>query len=89
MERPQVLVVGAGVAGLACARELARRGVPAVVLERARGVGGRCATRRVNGQPVDFGLPFLPARSGEFAEALNELDAGGKIPGWPVRVRDV
>ena len=89
MKRPQVLVVGAGVAGLACARELSRRDVPAVVLERARGVGGRCATRRVNGEPVDFGLPFLPACSGEFAEALNELDPAGKIPGWPVRVREV
>jgi predicted NAD/FAD-dependent oxidoreductase len=84
---PTVVVVGAGVAGLACARELTRRGVATVVLERARGVGGRCATRRVEGQPVDHGVPFLHARSREFGLALNELDAAGKVAGWPVRVR--
>jgi phytoene dehydrogenase-like protein len=49
------VIVGAGIAGLACARELASCGREAVVLERSRGVGGRCATRRVNGQPVDHG----------------------------------
>lgn len=64
-----------------------RRRVPAVVLERARGVGGRCATRRVEGQPVDHGLPFLHARTGEFGEELNELEPGGKIAGWPLRLR--
>ncbi|HYM79779.1 MAG TPA: FAD-dependent oxidoreductase [Candidatus Limnocylindria bacterium] len=85
---PTVVVVGAGVAGLACARELTRRGVATVVLERARGVGGRCATRRIDGQPVDHGVPFLHAQSREFGLALNELDAAGKIPGWPLRVRE-
>ncbi len=83
-----VIVIGAGVSGLACARELGRRGTRCVVLERARGVGGRCATRRVEGQPVDHGVPFLHARSGEFGEALNALDPAGKVRGWPVRVRE-
>jgi len=57
MTEPMVIVIGAGVAGLACARELARRGVPVRVLERARGVGGRCATRHVDGQPIDEAMP--------------------------------
>lgn len=88
MSQPVVVVVGAGVAGLACARELTRRGVPALVLDRARGVGGRCATRRIGGLPVDHGLPFLHASSREFGFALNELDPEGKLPGWPLRVRE-
>jgi len=83
-----VVVVGAGVAGLACARELARRGVPAIVLDRARGVGGRCATRVIEGQPVDFGLPLLHAGSREFGFALDELPEAGRVPGWPRRVRE-
>lgn len=83
----RVVVIGAGVAGLSCARELRRSGIPVVVLERARGVGGRCATRRVaGGQPVDHGVAFLHARSREFGDVLRELDPGGAIPGWPVRV---
>jgi hypothetical protein len=88
MGSPPVIVVGAGVAGLACACELARRGIGTVVLERSRGVGGRCATRRVpDGQPVDHGLPFLHAQSHEFAVALNTLDPSGKLTGWPLEVR--
>lgn len=88
MEKPRVAVVGAGVAGLACARELTRRGVPVVTLERAHGVGGRSATRHVEGRPVDFGPFFLHAKSGEFAEALRSPDPAGRIEGWPVRVRE-
>jgi len=84
---PTVIVIGAGVAGLSCARELVRTGIPTVVLERARGVGGRCATRRLEGgQPVDYGVAFLHARSREFGDVLRELDEGGAIPGWPTRV---
>jgi predicted NAD/FAD-dependent oxidoreductase len=86
MSQPMVVVVGAGVAGLACARELERRGVPVVVLERARGVGGRCATRWIEGQPVDFGLPFLHAASREFTLELNALPDEGRVPGWPRHV---
>lgn len=82
-----VVVIGAGVAGLSCARELVRCGVPCVVLERAPGVGGRCATRRVDGQPVDHGVAFLHSRSREFGDVLRELDPSGVIPGWPVGVR--
>src|SRR5205085_2478824 len=86
VSEPTVVVIGAGVAGLTCARELKRRGVRAVVLERARGIGGRCATRRIEGQPVDHGVPFLHATSAEFGEELNDLDPDGKISGWPLRV---
>ena len=81
MDRPRVVVVGAGVAGLACARELARRGLPVVVLERARGVGGRCATRHVDGRPVDFGTFYLHAKPGlYFTFALNHI--GGILFRW-------
>jgi predicted NAD/FAD-dependent oxidoreductase len=88
VSEPSVIIVGAGVAGLSCARELNARGLSNVVFERARGVGGRCATRRIHGQPVDHGLPFLHAKSGEFGEALNELDPAGKVLGWPTEVRE-
>jgi len=81
-DRPEVLVVGAGVAGLACARELARGGLRVRVLERARGVGGRCATRRVEGQPVDIGVAFLHGRDPGFLAALDEV-AAPRLEGWP------
>lgn len=76
-------IVGAGVAGLSLARALAARGVSAVVLERARGVGGRCATRRIDGRPVDHGVAYLHGRSERFRAEIEALDGGETIPGWP------
>ena len=51
-----VVVVGAGLAGLACARELARRGVECAVLDAADAVGGRVRTDRVEGFQIDRGF---------------------------------
>jgi hypothetical protein len=79
------VVVGAGVAGLACAAEARRAGLDVVVVERARGVGGRCATRRVDGQAVDFGLCFLHGATPEFLEALRAVPATARR-GWPQRL---
>lgn len=88
MSETPVIIVGAGIAGLTCARELQRRGIASLVLERSRGVGGRCATRRVEGQPVDHGLPFLHVRSREFSDLIDELDLGPRLSGWPRVVRE-
>ena len=84
--QPLVVIVGAGVAGLTCARELTRRGVSSVVLERAPRIGGRCASLDLDGQPVDHGIPFLHAESREFALELDALGDEGKLRGWPLRV---
>jgi predicted NAD/FAD-dependent oxidoreductase len=80
-----VWIVGAGVSGLACARALAGAGRPVVVLERARGVGGRCATRRIEGQPLDHGVAFLHGRDPEFLAALRAVPAT-VVPDWPVGI---
>lgn len=82
-----VVVVGAGVSGLACAGALRAIGLEPLVLERARGVGGRCATRRVEGRPVDHGVPFLHGRDPGFVAALESVEGVTQLPGWP-RVRD-
>lgn len=65
-----VIMIGAGVSGLACAQVMASADKTARVLERSRGVGGRCATRRIDGQPVDHGPVFLHGESPEFLAAL-------------------
>ncbi|NOT24891.1 MAG: NAD(P)-binding protein [Acidobacteria bacterium] len=78
-----VIVVGSGIAGLSLAQELRAQGRAPLVLERARGVGGRCATRRVEDQPVDHGLAFLHGRSAPFlARLAATLGSAGNI-GWP------
>jgi len=81
-----VIVVGAGIAGLSLARELREEGHDVRVLERARGVGGRCATRRIDDQPVDHGLPYLHGRSETFHAALAGVVSARAREGWPVAV---
>lgn len=54
-----VVVVGAGLAGLACARELMGSGLDVVVLEADDGVGGRVRTDGVDGVLVDRGFQLL------------------------------
>ncbi|CAN5882545.1 NAD(P)/FAD-dependent oxidoreductase [soil metagenome] len=55
----EVLVVGAGLAGLQCAGTLERAGVDVQVVEAADGVGGRVATETVDGFLVDRGFQLL------------------------------
>ncbi|MDG9716141.1 NAD(P)/FAD-dependent oxidoreductase [Streptomyces sp. DH24] len=53
VNQADVVVVGAGVAGLAAAHRLTGAGVSTVVLEAAHGVGGRMATEKVDGFRLD------------------------------------
>ena len=50
------IIVGAGLAGLACARELERSGKRVIVLEASDRVGGRVATDSVRGFQIDRGF---------------------------------
>lgn len=56
---PPVVIVGAGLAGLACARELRAAGVDVLVLEADESVGGRVSTDRIDGFTIDHGFQVL------------------------------
>lgn len=55
----QVIVIGAGIAGLSAAHRLQRRGCQVTVLEAAARLGGRMSTDRREGYRIDRGAQFL------------------------------
>lgn len=77
-----VVVVGAGIAGLACARELVGAGVPARVLERDTQVGGRLASEWLGGRWVDTGAAYLTADDPAFLGRLQSWRIAGLARPW-------
>lgn len=73
MSKPDVLIVGAGLAGLCCARTLQRHGVSFEILESSDGIGGRVRTDRHDGFLLDRGYQVLLTA---YPEALDRLDYG-------------
>jgi predicted NAD/FAD-dependent oxidoreductase len=67
------IVVGAGVAGLVAARHVAAEGQRVVVIDKGRVVGGRLATRRLDGGNFDYGAQFFTVRTPRFR---------GLVAGW-------
>lgn len=67
-----VVVIGAGIAGLTCAKQLQQAGYSVVVVDKSRGVGGRVATRRLHGTVADHGACYLKPQ-GELVQKLVEV----------------
>jgi len=81
-----VIVVGGGIAGVACARRLHDAGVPVRLLERAHRLGGRMASRteEVADSPhvVDIGAPYFTVRDPGFAAVVDGWEAAGLVRPW-------
>ncbi|MEO0463798.1 MAG: FAD-dependent oxidoreductase [Pseudomonadota bacterium] len=83
----EILIIGAGMAGLACATRLAKAGRSVTVLDKGRGPGGRMAARRaeIEGETVSFdhGAQYFTARDASFCEAVAGWEAQGVVARWP------
>lgn len=71
MAQPDVLIIGAGLAGICCARQLHKAGVSFQIVEASDAVGGRIRTDRVDGFQLDRGFQVLLT---SYPEALENLD---------------
>jgi len=77
-----VLVIGAGMAGLIAAAELQRAGRRVLVLDKRRGVGGRLASRRIGAATFDHGAQFITARTSRFAALVDDGRRAGVVEEW-------
>lgn len=78
-----VLIVGAGISGVACARALRTAGAEVRVVDRGRVPGGRMATRRLHDRPVDLGAAYFTAPEGSaFAGVVASWHDRGLAHPW-------
>ena len=89
-----VLIIGAGLAGLAAAQELSRGGAQVTLLDKARGVSGRSSTRRLSvgetagaagaaGEArLDHGARFLTARHARTQALVQQGLEAGWLAEW-------
>ncbi|HEY0203116.1 MAG TPA: FAD-dependent oxidoreductase [Acetobacteraceae bacterium] len=80
----RVAVVGAGMAGLACAAALHAAGLDVTVFDKGRRAGGRMATRRVDGMAFDHGVSVVTAHTPAFNAAMDGMAGAGAAAPWPI-----
>ncbi len=93
-----VAVIGAGLAGAACAASLQRAGLQVTLFDKAPGVGGRMATRRVHWTDelgaerlvaLDHGAQHFSARHPRFRALMSRAETAGVVARWRPRVHAV
>ena len=89
MNQVEIAIVGAGLAGLTCAQILRQAGYQVVVLEKARGVGGRLATRRLQGTRADHGTCYLSPKAEPFQAYVDYLVAEDVAQVWTTTVHEL
>ena len=80
--RRHFAVVGAGMAGIACARTLMQARHSVTVFEKSRGPGGRMATRRTEFGSFDHGTQYFTVRDARFQKALHT--SAQQVATWQV-----
>lgn len=85
-------IIGAGLAGLACAGELAQAGVDVILFDKGRAPGGRMSTRRVQAASgpfaFDHGAQYFTARDPLFRLEVARWHRDGLASPWPAAGED-
>lgn len=85
-KRLRICVVGAGMTGVTAARTLSHQGHDVVVVEKARGPGGRMSTRREADLRFDHGAQYFTARDPHFLRQITAWQERGLVVVWDARI---
>lgn len=77
-----ILIIGAGLAGLSAANDLQQAGHSVLVVDKGRGLGGRLAGRRIGAATFDHGAQFFTARESRFKAAVEGWIKAGVAEEW-------
>ena len=77
-QQRNIAVIGAGIAGLACARTLVQAGHRVTVLDKGQTVGGRLASCETPFGTFDHGAQYFTVRDARFQKALATAPAACK-----------
>ena len=82
MEQHDILIIGAGIAGLTAATQLQKAGRQVTVFERWPRLGGRMSTYPIGDEFADDGAQFFTVRHPRFQAVVEEWQAAGLIEVW-------
>ncbi len=68
-------IIGAGIAGMACARRLKARGQSVILFDKGRRPGGRLASRQTDVGLYDHGAQYFTARDPGFRDMIDGLES--------------
>ena len=68
-----VVIVGAGISGLSCARVLHDKGLRVLIFEKSHRPGGRCSSKETSIGFFNHGAQYFTARKTEFVKVVTEL----------------
>ncbi len=77
-----VAVIGAGIAGLACAERLKANGFQPVLFDKGKRPGGRLSTLQLDDKGWDFGCQYVKPGSGAFARQVADWAKAGLLAPW-------
>lgn len=83
----KVAVIGAGIAGLSCARTLQSFGIEVAVFEKSRGPSGRMSTRRTPDWSADHGAQYFTARDPRFIQEVDRWQQAGIADIWTPQLK--
>lgn len=82
----KIAVIGAGLAGITCARELTHMGYAVTLYERSHDVGGRMGTHQTELGGFDHGAQYFTAASEPFRAAVEEWQGLDLVTPWEPRL---
>lgn len=77
-----VVVVGAGISGVACAGELLAAGVPVRLIDRGRRIGGRMGAKRLADRATDLGASYFTVSDPDFEAVVADWQQRGLAHPW-------